>query len=152
RNTTMDIPHGVTCPSDLFFTMLYKWKVEMVAPDGRKIEFRPAGHSDAAPGGNSAYGGYFNVHPDGSVTNSVNCAAVTTQPSGDRMTYYSSDGSGIRLTFANAEQLGFVWEMSMPDGSRVIEKVGGGQKIMDRNGNFIESAVITLPDSSQAGG
>jgi len=156
RNTTMDFPGGDICSNGQAWAYAYRWKLEMVAPGGRKIEFRPIGFSDIPPGQSDDKGGYFNVHPDGKVTTvqwsgSV-CYGVDSTPSGNRTTYYSSDGTGIRLTFANQEQLGFVWEMSMPDGSRIIEKVGGGQKIIDRNGNFIESTTINLPDSSQAPG
>ena len=156
RNMTLDFPGGDICSNGQAWAYAYRWKLEMVAPGGRKIEFRPIGFSDIPPGQSDDRGGYFNVHPDGKVTTvqwsgSV-CYGVDSTPSGNRTTYYSSDGSGIRLTFANQEQLGFVWEMSMPDGSRIIEKVGGGQKIIDRNGNFIESTTITLPDSSQAPG
>ena len=151
RNSTMDQQGGPICEDGRIWQHVYRWKLEIVAPGGRTIEFRPTGYSDSHGFLGTAPRGYFNVKPDSTVSDVANCSVVTTT-SGNRMTYYSIDGSGVRLTFANTENLGFVWEMSMPDGSRIIEKLGGGQKIIDKNGNSIESAVITLPDSSQVSG
>ena len=151
RVSTMDRQGGPICEDGRIWQHVYRWKLEIVAPGGRTIEFRPSGYSDSHGFLGTAPRGYFNVKPDSTVADVLNCSVVTST-SGNRMTYYSIDGSGIRLTFANTENLGFVWEMSMPDGSRIIEKVGGGQKIIDKNGNSIESAMITLPDSSQVSG
>lgn len=138
RGSTIDYP--TINPSDptVQWMLSYKWKVEMSFPDGRKVEFRPIGHSDV-PSSGSGTRGYFTVHPNGT--------------DGLRTTYYSSDGSGMRLTFANneASTLGYVWEVSMPDGSRIVQ-LSTGQRIIDRNGNYVETATVTLPDSTQLPG
>lgn len=155
RNAGMDAPTGNICqgPLAIAWRLAYRWKVELKAPDGSKIEFRPTGYSDIPPGGTAADGGYFNVHPDGRVsTLTGNCTPVDTPPTNTPTTYYSSDGSGMRLTFSNNETAaGYVWELSMPDGSKVVQ-TSNGQRIIDRNSNYVETATITLPDGSQAPG
>ena len=156
RQSGMDAPTGNVCSLGTRWMLVHQWKVTIDAPDGRKIEFRPTGYSDIEPGSNPGIGtGYFAVQPNGSVNSvsgsSSNCNHSTSPPTYQRTTYYSSDGSGIRLTFANGEPLGFVWEMSMPDGSKIAQ-LPGKQRITDRNGNYVEQAIVTLPDSSQASG
>lgn len=133
RLAGMDYFPSMGCLNEQIWQTVYRWKVEVIAPAGRRIEFRPAGYSDTVGGLGTSPRGYFNVKPDGTSYDVATCTIITIPPSGNRMTYYSIDGSGIRLTFANNENLGFIWEMSMPDGSRIISKVGGGQKIIDKN-------------------
>ena len=156
RQSGMDMPNGNPCVLDIQWTLAYRWKVEVNFPDGRKVEFKPSGHSDIPPGGTASDGGYFNVHPSGSVT-SVHgpanaCYLEGSTPTGAKTVYYSADGSGMRLIFANAESLGYVSEISMPDGSKITNEIGGSQRVTDRNGNYVRSALVTLPDASQAPG
>ncbi len=152
-----DYPNGDPCTANVVWQLAYRKKVEVGFPDSSKVEFRPAGYSDVPPGGTADDGGYFNVDTQGRVTTVTwqgggICNHTTSTATGARMTYYSSDGSGMRLTFANAESLGYIWELSMPDGSKVLNLAGGVQRIVDRNGNYVESATVTLPDGTQTSG
>lgn len=153
RFDRMDNPEGNPCALSTRWKMAYRWKVEVAFPNGKKVEFRPTGYSDIPPGGEGD--GYFNVKPDGSVTlvqgTTESCNFTATAPSNARMTYYSSDGSGLRLIFANGEPLGYVWELSMPDGTKVV-RLADRQRVIDRNNNYIESAMVTLPDGTRAPG
>jgi hypothetical protein len=151
RNSGMDAPSG-PCTNDQAWRRVYSWKVEIKAPGGIIMEFRPTGYSDIPPGGTASDGGYFNVYPNGSVTTvGPNCQTFVTQPTNAPMTYYSSDGSGIRLTIQSQGEAGFTWELSMPDGSKVTQTTTG-QRITDHNGNYVERSAITLPDGTQASG
>jgi YD repeat-containing protein len=157
---------------------VYVWKLMMYLPDGSQHEFRPTGYSDNEynSGGTAVYdgNGYFNVSTTGeqnvmvwSSDSSSACpggtiystAIHTFQDPNPQMTYYSTDGTFMRLEIPNGQGVHPLrWTLYMPDGSRVTkgELDGQGnplpQRIYDRNGNFVTKATVTLPDSSTAPG
>src|ERR1044072_6475487 len=62
------------------------------------------------------------------------------------MTYYSADGTFMRLTFAPASDTdpsNNPWTLSLPDGTRVTGGGTGPQRVYDRNNNYVEIRNIT---------
>ena len=131
----------------------YRWRVEMQTPGGGSITFRPAG-----TGFTDFYNdGFFQVDLNGYIYNQnyaedfqgqPNCQHSSTQATTAGMTYYSTNGSGIRLFIpynsalhnqsTNGERN---WKMYFPDG-RMIEHLPPSdtsvlQKITDRNGSYV---------------
>lgn len=114
------------------------WKVRMVFPDGSSHEFRPVGYDDYANNG------FFPIRKDG--IRPCGLAPVTTP-----LTYYSTDASYLRLVIPNDGVN--PWTLYFPDGGRVVngtEPGVGGQRQFDRNGNFTDSLIVTLPNGNQA--
>ncbi|MEK7831692.1 MAG: RHS repeat domain-containing protein, partial [Acidobacteriota bacterium] len=58
------------------------------------------------------------------------------------MTYYSSDGSYLRLTVERNQD----WTLYYPDGSKVINQ-GAMQRVYERNGNYYEITNNTITDN-----
>ncbi|MBK8148052.1 MAG: hypothetical protein IPK58_07485 [Acidobacteria bacterium] len=54
--------------------------------------------------------------------------------------YHSTDGSFLKLVYQRTGE----WTLFFPDGSRV-ENDANGQRIIDRNSNFVEKGTVTLP-------
>ena len=155
---------------------VYVWKLMMNFPDGSQHEFRPTGYSDNEynNSGIPIYdgNGYFNVDTTGrqdvlvwNVTEGIGCnggpvystAIYTFQNPNPKMTYYSSDGTFMRLEIPNGQnsRIPLSWTLYMPDGSKVTNAEQGGilpQKIYDKNGNFVTKASVTLPDYSTVTG
>jgi RHS repeat-associated protein len=123
---------------------IYVTKVQIEFPDGSKHEFWPAGFGIPS----TVHGRFFNITPTGQITNfssGDNCTE-TTQISAPYVTYYSVDGAGIQLkTYPNLD-----WELSMPDGSKITNTAAEGQRIYDRNGNYVRYEYVALPDGSSA--
>ena len=125
----------------------YAVRTSMLFPDGTERELRPLGHKDL-------FGdGYFNVTPNGLVSQwsygtlgdgAGACSLKSTQSVTGGMTYYTTDGSYIRVVVGHVPgELNAgrdnPWSMHMPDG-KLIENLpsdasGVMQKITDRNGN-----------------
>ncbi len=123
------------------YRYLYHWKLKMSFPDGAIREFRPAGLNDVL------HDGYFNVNPNGLETT---CWGGSHYASTSGMTYYSTDGSYMRLFIPHDGTAVYednFWTLYMPDGTRVT---GGGpanqnnQRIYDRNENYIEIGNVTI--------
>lgn len=157
------------------YKAVYVWKLMMYFPDGSQHEFRPTGYSDKHT---SFYGqlqtgdGYFNVATNGQVTDlnysctgGLSCPTicstqvVTYQDQNPKMTYYSADETHLRLEIPNGQNNRYPnkWTLFMPDGSKVVSDADAQnnplpQKIYDRNGNYVQQGVVTLPDGTQAGG
>jgi hypothetical protein len=130
------------CPSP---EAIYNWKLKIVFPDGSEHFFRPIGYSES-PNLND---GYFQITPDGwgyscgSVPNGH--PPVYTSFTGSRMTYYSIDGSYLRLDIEHDGDMNYSnnpWTLYFPDGRRVT---GGNapQRTYDRNNNYVEIQNIT---------
>jgi hypothetical protein len=108
---------------------VYKWKLEVIMPDGANIEFRPVGYTDH-------YGdGYFNIDSYGNAgsttaypTCSGGVAQVTTAP----ITYYSADGSRLRLVVTPSTQ---AFVLYFPDGSFFQSSLG---RMTDRYGSYVQ--------------
>ncbi len=128
RLTGLDSPPQ--CPDQ---QAMYIWKLRMIFPDGNSREFRPTGFIDN-------YGdGYYTIRPDGWQTS---CNGGTQPSVTTGMTYYSTDGTYMRLFFPHTNNWLANWTLSMPDGSRVVVEPGL-QRVYDRNGNYIEISSVT---------
>jgi RHS repeat-associated protein len=117
------------CPDQ---AAIYRYKVKMRFPDGSLHEFRPVG------GFNYQQQDWFNVRPDGFVEACPNGGAMGTPP-----VYHSVDSSYMRLKLdpdANGNWWDNPWTLYLPDGGRVTfnEPNTAGQRIYDRNNNYIE--------------
>ncbi|HIK12283.1 MAG TPA: hypothetical protein IGS52_18820, partial [Oscillatoriaceae cyanobacterium M33_DOE_052] len=120
------------CPNS---KAVYIWKLKMSFPDGSVHEFRPQGYTDILSDG------YFNIRPDGLVNSCSGSSWVT-----NTLTYYSTDGSYLRLDIQYDDQTGAWWNnpwtLYLPNGWRVT---GGNapQRIYDSNNNYIEIQGVT---------
>jgi RHS repeat-associated protein len=134
------------CVCDAFHQKnAYIWKFMVIFPDGGEHEFRPLGYTDLYQDG------YYDIDPHGtqSATSCVtigpetaSCGFSQSQATTNGMTYYSTDGTFMRLfvphttggdfnsTWANN------WTLSFPDGKRLIAGAGS-QTMFDRNNNII---------------
>ena len=152
------------CDNGPNFNAVYKWRVQIEFPDGSMREFRPTSYSNISPfsptHGNSI-GPYFNVSPTGRIDSlwwattggAWSCGYLTAQDPNPYMTYYSSDNSGMQLKiYRDGNGQVSDWEVSMPDGSRIINTQADGERIYDRNGNYVQYGNVTLPDGTQATG
>lgn len=128
-----------TCgtPSDDYQKSYYKYKVKMNFPDGSVHEFRPLGQSEFFPDG------YFAVDPNGrTYTGDGNNCTSDSQGTTSGMTYYSTDGSFLRLVVDyvsgnNGSASAYnPWTLYFPDGSKATNNSTYGQKQYDRNGNW----------------
>lgn len=118
---------------------MFIWKVKMALPDGSLHEFRPLGYTNND-------GGYFNVRPDG-----LTHICTSTSWFTGTLTYYSTDGSFLRLDVEHDSDEYWgnnPWTLYYPDGGRVTfnEPGAGGQRIYDRNNNYIEIQGATYND------
>jgi RHS repeat-associated protein len=120
----------------------YAWKVRLRTPDGSVHEFRPAGQLDIY------FDGYFNVDPNGrTYSHNSSLCATSTQTTTSGMTYYSSDGSFLRLVIDHvsgnngSSSVSNPWTLYFPDGGKVVRPLNGSQsyfeRVYDRNGNYI---------------
>jgi hypothetical protein len=124
----------------------YDNKVKVLFPDGSEHIFRPFGFYEYYLRSD----GYFNVDPAGACRSCQGNNLIYTQcVPGNRLVYYSIDGSYTRLE-VGPSQTGntLAWTMYFPDGTRVLnqELVDGvmiDQRVYDRNGNYIEFQDIT---------
>ncbi|MGE3467592.1 MAG: hypothetical protein AB7J13_11740, partial [Pyrinomonadaceae bacterium] len=127
---------GYQCGTGVDGEMSFVWKVEMRMPDGSRREFRPTGLADPYNDG------YFQVNPNGYLTQACPTYSTTLYTSGG-MTYYSTDGSYTRLVVSHVPGStntgeNNAWTMSMPDGSRVTGGGGSPVRLHDRNGNYLD--------------
>ncbi|MBK7706140.1 MAG: hypothetical protein IPJ30_10245 [Acidobacteria bacterium] len=164
-NRQLESDNGYQCTTSSRqpdYRSVYQWKVKLYFPDGSNREFRPTGYSDTFPlSGASQPDGFYNVHPDGTIrnvtftsqqdpyTNEVRwgCNISTGYHPVTSMTYHSTDGSFLKLVYQRTGE----WTLFFPDGSRV-ENDANGQRIIDRNSNFVEKGTVTLPDGTTAAG
>ncbi|MGE0102696.1 MAG: RHS repeat-associated core domain-containing protein [Blastocatellales bacterium] len=129
------------CPDD---RAKYKYKISMTFPDGNSREFRPTGYSDLLNDG------YYWINYDGWISNCGAGGGYYAVTSG--MTYYSTDGSYLRLFIAHdgdGVPWNNAWTLYYPDGSRVTDG-NAPQRIYDSNNNYIEIQNITLPNGNPA--
>jgi RHS repeat-associated protein len=132
------------------------WKLQMIFPDGSVHEFVPQGYQSAY----YTYGdGYYKIRPDGLLTHCVchryldewTCSQPNDLVTSNTMSYYSTDGTYLRLDIPHDETTGMTnkaWTLYLPDGGRVTSygmtdtsgtsNVEGPERIYDRNNNYIE--------------
>ncbi len=111
----------------------YRFKVIVHFPDGSTHEMTPYGFSFPNGVGTD---GWSNVYGSG-VT--VSCQGFNGLEYGPGATFYSTDGSYLRLV-VNPTTAGNSWSRNWtlyaPDGTKV-ETTNSGQKLYDRNNNFV---------------
>ena len=125
---------------------LSNWKVKMKFPDGSEHTFRPTGYTD--PLGDN----FFRRNPGGW---DYGCPSQgDTHVIFTGMTYYSADGTFMRLTFEpdnDNDSYNNPWTLSLPDGSRVTSGgIGTPERIYDRNNNYVEIRTITYNNDPEA--
>jgi hypothetical protein len=123
------------------------WKVKMRFPDGSEHMFRPSGYADGRGDG------YFNVDPSGHITtyacswppgaSGCSCSYTQSTDPNPRMTYYTADGSYLRLTIEPNQG----WTLYYPDGSKVVDQ-GSLQRVYDRNGSYYDISGNTITDDA----
>jgi RHS repeat-associated protein len=115
---------------------IYHWKVKIAFPDGSLHEFLPRQ--------GTVQDGYYDVRPDGWQTRWVNGAYTQDFPYlPDALTYYSFDGTYLRLDVQHDSDSNWwnnPWTLYFSDGTKVTNN---GNKITDRNGNYVEFSNIT---------
>lgn len=135
---------GAPCTAD-YLKRAYIWKLLVIFPDGSSHEMRPTGFNDYFSDG------YYNISPngwqwgtncttvgEGTCTCSVGIVQNITAP----MTYYSTDGTYMRLVVAHdpnpANKIGEenTWDLYFPDGGKVV-KTAQLTRAYDRNGNGV---------------
>jgi RHS repeat-associated protein len=150
----------------------YIYKVQVIFPDGSAHEFAPQGYQTAS---NTTGDGYYNIRPDGYLISCqctplvqypwVSCTSPITLVNAGTITYYSTDGTYIRLDVAHDSdnnQWNNAWTMYLPDGTRVVGSgftgIGGGmplgspgsERVYDRNNNYVDiqitNSLISLTD------
>jgi RHS repeat-associated protein len=169
--TTSSEAEQNVCSSEGFRKREYKWKVEIVMPDGNKIVFRPTGFTDFYSDN------YFNVSPNGYQTANTayiytpggydpeynryippreDCIGTnTTQVINQPMTYYSIDGSYLKLVIdhdnnpQNQDGRFNPWTLYFPDGRKITGGANVSTKHYDRNGNFVEGLTDNFGRSIQ---
>jgi RHS repeat-associated protein len=146
--TTRDAEDRNSCTPQTVAKKAYIWKVEMIMPDGSKTLFRPAGSTDYFSDD------YYDKSPNGfkwtsSITQpwlspTYDCSLTVASVTNDPMTYYSTDGSYLKLVIdndtnpQNQDGRNNPWTLYFPDG----KKITGGQGLptisYDRNGNNVQ--------------
>jgi RHS repeat-associated protein len=121
----------------------YLQQLVLVTPDGAQHTMRLEeqyydAHVDSQTG-------FMNILPDGQP--SPLCGGT---PISGNITYYTTDGSYLRLDIqhdSDANWMNNPWTLSLPDGTRVsggaVPNSAAFQRIIDRNGNFIDIINIT---------
>lgn len=125
------------CPDPL---SVYAYRLKMIFPDGSAHEFRPQGYTEYLNLG------LYNISPGGVLTTCSGTNYITTIVN-TTLTYYSTDGSYLRLDIAPDSDphnwQNNPWVLSFPNGGRVT---GGNasQRIYDKNNNYVEFQNITF--------
>lgn len=124
----------------------YIYKLNVIFPDAAEHEFRPQGYTDH-------FGdGYYNIDPNGKLyevgctsggEGTFSCNSGSFQARTTGMTYYSTNGTFMRLDIAYDSNGSWGdWTLSFPDGRRIVNS-GGVQRTYDRNNNYTEIQGIT---------
>ena len=102
-------------------SLAYRHKMILLTPDGARHELRPL---DATPytGSELWRRGYYAATPDNT---------------GTTMRYYSYDGSYLWATISPSDSA-VQWTVYMQDGTQIVQRKNGIQKIKDNVGNFIQ--------------
>jgi RHS repeat-associated protein len=119
-----------------YYEMRYHYKLILNFPDGSSHEMRPNGWSDG--NFNDPLGDWFDIRPDGYWFDCQN-----TQWYQNTITYYSADGSFLRLDIqhdGDSDPLNNPWTLYFPDGSKVTSNQTNNepQRLYDRNNNYLE--------------
>lgn len=120
-------------PNSLWEPMTYIHKLRIRAPDGSTHEMIPVGETQAP----NLSDGFYRKRYDGVVEDCEGNPYRTYAG----LTYYSDDGSNLRLTFSSDSDWDAgnnTWTLYFPDGSKVTGGGGTAYKAYDRNGNYIE--------------
>jgi hypothetical protein len=144
-------PCGSDDPHSYEISYFAIYRLKMIFPDGSAREFHPVGSGSGD--------GYYDVDPNGKYSypniSAGNCFPVEGWRSTTGMTYYSVDGSHLRLEVAHDSDdvwTNNLWTLYFPDGRRVTFNEAGSrvQRMYDRNNNYIETQRIILPNNNPA--
>jgi hypothetical protein len=127
--------------ADGYMPMTYIYKLKIHFPDGSVHELRPYGYTDL--NGEDEQRDYFNIRPDGWVED---CYQGGHWSTASVITYYSTDGTYLRLDFQPHHDGWWndPWTLYLPDGMRVTSgSATEGQRIYDRNNNYVERTNVT---------
>lgn len=130
-------------PNGLWTEMTYIHKLYVVFPDGSRHELHPQGHNDDA----GLQDSFYRVRFDGVVES----CGFSQYRTGSALSYYSDDGSYLRLDVSYDNDLDSgnnTWNLYFPDGSRVTS----AGYIYDRNGNSINGLTDDLGRTISGGG
>src|SRR5688572_24249539 len=119
-----------------YYEMRYHYKLMLNFPDGSSHEMRPNGWSDG--NFNDHLNDWFDIRPDGYW---FDCHS--TQWYQGTITYYSIDGTSLRLDIAHdndTDPMNNPWTLYFPDGSKVTTNQPNDepQRVYDRNKNYLE--------------
>src|SRR5258708_3734465 len=124
------------------------WQVKIALPDGSLHEMIPSPQWNFSNGGD----GFYNIRPgqqafcrgqqigcdiNGNCTYTYTIA--TRSYATGTITYHSFDGTYMRLDWSPDGS----WTLYLADGTRVTSAPSGGQRILDRNGNYADLTNIT---------
>jgi RHS repeat-associated protein len=115
----------------------HPYQLVLVTPDGAQHKLWLDGHTDTE--------GFQNIWPDGTSA----CPGQTGETG--TLTYYSTDSSFLRLDIAHdgdSDWTNNAWTLYLADGMRVLGGTIAGsnafQRIIDRNGNYIEMRNVLM--------
>ena len=82
----------------------------------------------------------FLIHDENGLTHRSTCSMHADIPSGQRLTYYTLDGSYLKLEISadHDDMEAAEWILHYPDGRRVHGRGNGAEKMYDANGNWVE--------------
>ena len=112
------------------------YKLKVAFPDGSMHEFLPRGF------GSNMEEGWYDIRPDGFQTRFQGGVVQDVPCLTSNLNYYTFDGTYIRLEVqhdSDAYWWNNPWTLYFPDGT----KVTNGNRITDRNGNYVEWSNIT---------
>ncbi len=111
----------------------YIHKLRIVGPDGSSHEMHPRGYTDYP----ELLDKFYRVTPDGWVES----CGLSRYRTNSAMSYYSDDGSYLRLDFSYDNDADFsnnTWTLNFPDGSKITGTGTYAQRVYDRNGNYVD--------------
>jgi RHS repeat-associated protein len=120
----------------------YIYKLKVIFPDSGEHEFRPLSYVDALADG------YYNINPNGlqwgTTCTVAGCNIGSIQATTGGMSYYSTDGSFMRLDIPYSSTGDWTnnWTLTFPDGRRIVQ-TPAYQRIYDRNNNYTDRQWIT---------
>jgi RHS repeat-associated protein len=113
-------------------------RLTVLFPDGSRhtLHLYPNTPSSNSPGEvyKDYFGeGYYDVYFNGSTTGCPQSIALAT----GKVTYYTTDGTYVRVVFDNTPGATVMWTMYFADGRTVAVGVDGKTRMYDRNGNTV---------------
>jgi RHS repeat-associated protein len=140
---TEEYCNGKIPPTHCELGITYPYQLVLVTPDGAQHKMWLDGHTDSE--------GYQNIWPDGTPA----CPGQTGESG--TLTYYSTDSSFLRLDIAHdgdSDWTNNAWTLYLTNGMRVLGGTIAGsnafQRLIDRNGNYLELRNVLMDPSYNA--